>query len=73
MNPTLRNFYTNENEREAVKAYLIESLKEIAIEKSFAGESVVGIPEARQMVDKMFDNLKVAYGKIEEPKIISSR
>ncbi len=57
MNNNLRNFYQNENEREAVKLFFIETLGEMAKEKAFDGESVVGIKEARDMVERSFETL----------------
>lgn len=73
MNPALRNFYANENERETVKAFLIEVLKEMAVEMAFEGESVTGIREARLLITKAFDKLEEVYGKVEEPIIHNSR
>lgn len=45
--------------------FMIESLKEMTVEKAFEGESVAGIQEARALVDKMFEKLEEKYGKIE--------
>ena len=59
---SLKLFYDNVTEREAVREFLIESLREIAIEKTFDGEDVTGIKEARQTIDKMFDKLDELYG-----------
>ncbi len=73
MNNILRNFYNNQSEREAVKAFLIEMLKEIAVERAFAGEDTLGIQEANECVIKAFDNLEVAYGKIEVALETNSR
>lgn len=73
MNPILRNFYANESERDAVKAFMIEQLALMAIDRSFAGESVVGIKEARELVDKSFDKLEQVYGIIKKPKEQNSR
>lgn len=69
----LRNFYNNENERESVKEFMIECLKEMAHERAFAGESVAGISEARELVEKMFDKLEQMFRIKPEQKEISSR
>jgi hypothetical protein len=69
----LRQFYENTGEREAVKAFLIEALKEIAIERTFSGVEVSGIKDARECVDKMFDKLEEAYGKVKKPIETNSR
>lgn len=73
MNPVLRNFYTNISEREAVQAFLIETLAEMAVEKTFAGEPVTGIKDAKDMVYKAFDRLEKAYGKPPQPVNITPR
>lgn len=69
----LVTFYNNKGERESVKLFLNEVLKEIAVEMAFEGKSVVGIPEAKKCVDKAFDKLDELYGKIEAPKEVNSR
>jgi hypothetical protein len=63
MNPTLHTFYNNENERETVKAFMIETLKEIAIERAFNGEDIKGIPDAKNLVEVMFSKLEEVYGQ----------
>lgn len=72
MNP-LRNFYNNTHEREAVRSFMVDVLKEIAVERSFTGESVVGIKEANEMIERVFNELEQKYGKIQEPIITNSR
>lgn len=54
-------------------AFLIEYLKEMAVEKAFDGEPVTGIREAHDLIVKAFDRLAEMYGKIEEPTISNSR
>ncbi len=73
MNPTLRNFYNNQNERETVKLFMVEVLKEIAVEKAFDGEDVIGIQEAKNLIDVMFNKLEDLYGEVKEPIISNSR
>jgi hypothetical protein len=72
MNP-LQTFYNNQSERDAVMAFLIDSLKEVAVEKAFEGASVVGIREANDAIRAAFDKLGEIYGKIDEPTITNSR
>ncbi len=69
----LFTFYNNVGERETVKNFLIDTLKLITVEKAFAGESVSGIKEANEAVEKAFDRLEEIYGKIEEKEISNSR
>lgn len=73
MNNLLRNFYANEQEQEAVKNFLVEVLKEIAIERAFSGQPVTGIQEANELIIKAFEKLDELYGKIEAPIINNSR
>jgi hypothetical protein len=72
MNP-LNSFYQNVVMRDSVKAFMIEELKEMAVEKTFAGQETKGIKEARDCLDKTFNKLGQMYGKIEEPIISNSR
>jgi hypothetical protein len=65
----LKQFYDNETQREEVKAFMILCLQEMAVERTFAGEDVYGIKEARDLVEKTFDKLAELYGTI--PKVIS--
>jgi len=53
----LTTFHKNTAQRESLKAFMIETLKNIAVTKAFAGESVLGIPEARLLIDKLFIEL----------------
>ncbi len=73
MNQYLSHFYNNEGQRIAVKEYMIECLKEITVEKAFAGEEVTGIKDARLMVERFFEKLEEKYGKIERPINNTSR
>ena len=73
MNQQLRNFYQNEGQREAIKEFFIECLKEMAVERAFEGKGVVGIAEARELITKSFEKLNEMYGKIIETEISNSR
>ncbi len=54
--------------REAVKEFLIDHLKEIAIEKSFKGETTGGIQEAKKAIDDAFTRLVSLYKRDVTPK-----
>lgn len=69
----LKQFYEFKGQREAVRHFMIETLKEIAIERAFDGKDVNGIPEARLCIEKMFDHLEELYGIIEKPVVNNSR
>jgi hypothetical protein len=72
MNP-LKQFYDMPTIREAVKDFQIKCLKDLAVDKTFEGEDVKGIKEARELVDHMFDTLEELYGKIDTVTKIDSR
>lgn len=72
VNP-LVTFYNNEHEREAVKAFLITQLGNLAIERAFDGDNVVGIKEARDTIIRSFDKLDEMYGKKDKSIISNSR
>lgn len=46
--------------------YLIDFLKEKAIEKVFDKEDVSAVAEAKELIDDAFENLEVLYG--QEPR-----
>jgi len=73
MSLLLKQFNTNESEKEAVKVFLIETLGVMAIEKTFNGETTTGIKDARELIDKMFDKLDELYPITKEPVEINSR
>lgn len=73
MDNVLRTFFNNKTQRETVKVFMVEVLKELAVEKTFARESVEGIADAKECVEAVFDRLEEKYGKIEEPVISNSR
>ena len=69
----LNLFYQNESEREAVKAFFIQTLEELAVERVFDKQSVAGIYEARKVVSKVFDKLEEKYGTPVKRQIFNSR
>ncbi len=71
MNPILKQFYENSSEREAVREFLIESLKEMAVERVFSKGAVAGIYEGRKAIDKAFDKLQQEYGIVKKADITS--
>ncbi|MBP6045259.1 hypothetical protein KA525_03875 [Candidatus Woesebacteria bacterium] len=69
----LGNFYRDSATRETLREFMLQTLGDIAIEKTFNGQDVSGIKEAKELVDRIFDKLEDAYGKIEKPIISNSR
>ncbi len=72
-NQLLKQFYDNEGQREAVKVFMLEVLKELAVEKTFTGHPITGIKEAHELVNKMFDKLAELYAIIDPPITHNSR
>lgn len=58
--------------RNDVKTYLIDFLKVQAIEKAFNRESVEHIAEAKEVLDKAFENLEVIFASKSESKEIKN-
>lgn len=72
MNPLLL-FYNNETEREAVHTFLIQTLKDIAVERAFQGQDIGGIADAAELIETAFKKLDDEYGKVATPKVTDSR
>jgi len=62
---SLREFYNDHDTRDNVHNYLVEYLEQEAIKKVFAKEDVSAVAEAKEMIDKAFENLSVIF----EPKV----
>jgi hypothetical protein len=73
MNEILRQFYNTEAMRETVKAFMIEVLKERAVDKVFNKKAIAGVYEARQTIDDAFDKLEELYGVKDKPVITNSK
>jgi proline dehydrogenase len=75
MNPTspLALFYKNSVEREAVQMFFVEQLRKMAANKAIDGESTVGIKEASDLVEEVFNELEALYGEKPEKKVQNSR
>jgi hypothetical protein len=66
MNPALKVFYDNENQREAVKEFMIQCLQELAVERVFERKDTGSIADAKDVVEHTFIRLSEIYG--ETPK-----
>ena len=69
----LKLFYDNVHEREAVRAFFVEQLREMAADMALEGEDVTGIKDANVLITRCFDTLDQRYGKIEVMKDQNSR
>lgn len=72
MPSALQDFYLNEVMRNDVKTYLIDFLKVQAIEKTFNKEETQYIAEAKEVLDKAFENLEVLFASKSESKEIKN-
>ena len=72
MNP-LKQLQENTVMREAVKAYMLDTLKELAVERVFAQKDVKGIYEAQEVVEKAFNKLEEEFGEKKKTVVESSR
>lgn len=70
MPSALKDFYLNEVMRNEVKTYLIDFLKVQAIEKAFAKEDTSAVAEAKEVLDKAFENLEILFAPKSEGKEI---
>jgi len=57
----LKDFYLDKSLRSEVQDYLINFLKEEALRKLFDKEDVSAVAEAKEIVDKAFENLDVMF------------
>lgn len=63
----LQLFWQDEHTREAVKAFQIAMLEEDAIKRTFAGDDVKGLLEAKKLVDASFKRLDEVFKQKDEP------
>lgn len=72
MPSALKDFFLNENMRTEVKAYLIGFLTEKAVEKVFNKEDTSGVAEAKECIDKAFENLETLFPSTTETKEVKN-
>lgn len=61
---SLLEFWQDKDTKNNVKNYLIEYLEKEAVKKVFSREDVSAISEAKEVIDKAFDNMDLMF----EPK-----
>lgn len=61
MPKSLQEFYQDTTTRDNVHSYLIDFLKEEAVRKIFDKEDVSAVAEAKEMIDKAFENMDVIF------------
>lgn len=58
----LRRFNGDLNTKEALVNFIIEVINDEALEKMYKGESVAHIKDAKNLIDKAFQQLDILYG-----------
>lgn len=69
---SLQDFYLNEAMRNDVKLYLVDFLKQEALKKVFDREDVSSVAEAKEMIDKAFENMEVLFTPKSQSKEIKN-
>lgn len=64
----LQQFYLDEATRDDVKNFMMNVLEEVAVERVFGGKDVVGILEAKELIEKSFSKLEEIYKVKKEVK-----
>lgn len=69
---TLQDFYMNEVLRGEVKTYLLDYLKVQAVEKTFNRENTEHIADAKEVIEKAFDNLELLFAPKSEGREVKN-
>lgn len=67
---SLQEFYNDKDTKDNVQAYLVDFLEKEAVRKVFDKEDVSAVAEAKEMIDKAFDNMDLMFQKKEVIKNI---
>ncbi len=68
MSKSLLEFYQDTDTKNNVHSYLVDFLKEEAVRKVFDRENVESVAEAKEMIDKAFENMDVIFKPKQEYK-----
>ena len=69
---SLQEFHENADMKNNVHEYLVAFLKEEAVRKLMDKELVIGVAEAKEYIDKAFENLDVLFASKSESKEIKN-
>lgn len=72
MSKSLKEFWLDKDMKNNVQEYLIEYLKQEAVRKIFEKEDVSSVAEAKEMIDKAFDNMDLLFATQTKDKIITN-
>lgn len=67
---SLQEFYNETETRDNVKNYLLDFLKEEGSKKMFNKEDVTGYADAKEIIEKAFDNLEYLFASKPKEKVI---
>lgn len=68
----LKDFYLNESMKVEVHNYLIKFFEQEALKKVFEKEETKHLAEAKEIIDKAFENLEVLFHKKSSGKEIEN-
>ena len=72
MTNSLLEFYKDKTTKNDVQAYLVQFLKDEAVRMLMDKEDVKGVAEAKEYIDKAFENLDLLFSpKVKGKKIIN--
>jgi len=59
----LNQFHNDKHTREAVKEFFFSELDKLALERVYAGGDVIGIADAKELLERSFIELRELYEK----------
>jgi len=65
---SLQSFHSNKDTKNEVYNYLVAYLEKEAIRRVFDKEDVTAVADAKEIIDKAFDNLDILFDKKAETK-----
>jgi hypothetical protein len=68
---SLQEFYQDVETRKNVQAYLIQVLTDLAVEKVFNREDTSAVAEAKEAVDKAFENMAELFTTKPEKNVLN--
>lgn len=68
----LHRFFQDKEIHDGVKTFLLEHLKQVAVDKAFEGSDTTGIKEAKLAIDNAFNQLEKEFGEKKKIEVNSS-
>lgn len=70
MTKSIKEFYTDAETRDNVKSYLLDFIKEEGCKKMFDKEDVSGYADAKEIIEKAFNEMEYLFSPKPKEKII---